>query len=209
VPFFIPASIIVPALAKTSAEVSAWLILEHCGLSSIGTAGFLYFIGALNKSQRFLPLQVDEAPLHQVSLKIQDTMLRTNESILKLCEILGEVKGHVHQIRTDDKISDEVCQNILLHLTEIQKSMELIHQLFQDLKKGATQDEVVFSQTLQQIKLLEKTLDEVKLKSFERIQNLERELEAKDTTIQRFFEVNQALKERISSLTGQHHQVGR
>lgn len=208
-PFFIPASIIVPALAKTSAEVSAWLILEYCGLSSIGTAGLLYFIGALNNSQRFLPLQVDETPLHQVSLKIQDTMLRTNESILKLCEILGEVKGHVHQIQADDKISDEVCQNILLHLTEIQKSMELIHQLFQELNKGAEQDEVIFSHTLEQMKLLEKTLDEVKSKSFERIQNLERELEAKDITIQRFFEVNQALNERISSLTGQHHQVGR
>ena len=128
---------------------------------------------------------------------------------MKLCEILGEVKGHVHQIQADDKISDEVCQNILLHLTEIQKSMELIHQLFLELNKGAGQDEVIFSHTLEQMKLLEKTLDEVKSKAFERIQNLERELEAKDITIQRFFEVNQALKERISSLTGQHHQVGR
>lgn len=200
-PFFIPASIIIPALAKTTAEVSGWLILEYCTVGSVSTVGALYCGGVLNKSTRFAPLQVDETPLHQASLSIQDAMLRTNESILRLCEILGEVKGYTEQISADDKITDAVCQNIRLHLKDIGTNMDLIRQLFQEFKQDSSHDNEVFSGLMEKLQSLEKTLNEVKSQSLEKIQGLEEELEAKDTTIRKFFELNQLLNERISSLS--------
>lgn len=200
-PFFIPASIIIPALAKTTAEVSGWLILEYCTLGSVGAAGILYYAGAFNKPQRFTPLQIDETPLQQVSLSIQNAILRTNESVLQLCKILSEVKEHTHQICADDKVTDEVCQHIRLHLKDIGSSMDSIRQLFQELKAVSAQDGIAFSQTVMQIKVLEKTLEVVQSQSLEKIEELEEELKAKDTSIQNFFEMNQVLKDKLSSLT--------
>lgn len=199
-PFFIPASIILPALAKTTAEVSGWLILEYCTLGSVGTVGVLYYAGAFNKLRNFTPLQIEETPLHQFFLLIQDAMLRTNESICRLCEILEEVKGHEQQIDAENRLRDEVCQSIRFLLKEIGNSMDLIRQLFQELTEALGQDNVIFSQTLKQMQSLEKILEEVKSQAFDKIQCLEAELEAKDKTIRNFFEVNQVLKEKISSL---------
>lgn len=200
-PFFIPATIIIPALAKTTAEVSGWLILEYCTFGSVGTVGALYCAGAFNKSQRFTPLQVDETPLHQVSSSIQEAILRTNENILRLSEILGEVKGCTQQIFADDQKTDAVCQNIRFILNEIAMSMDLIHQSFQKLKQDSFHDDAVFSELMEKLQSLEKTLNAVKSQSLEKIQGLEEELEAKDTTIRKFFEFNQVLNERISSLS--------
>ena len=52
-----------------------------------------------------------------------------------------------------------------------------------------------------QIKVLEKTLEVVQSQSLEKIEELEEELKAKDTSIQNFFEMNQILKDKLSSLT--------
>lgn len=203
-PLLIP--ILIPALAKTSAEVSAWLILEYFSVGSVSTIGVLYGLNWFKPSFSFEPLKLEETPLDEMSQSIEKSLLYTHEHISRLSQMLESVKDATQNMKSDEKVIDEVCENIHIQVLAIEKSMVSIQTCFQALQAALKYDDNQFSQMIDKIQSLEKLLEDVKSQSMNKIQELtifnqelKNELDLKDQTLQRFFKVNQALVEQIKS----------